>query len=64
MDWQKRQYCGKLTLSEAGNDVELSGWIDTIRDHGQVLFMHLRDVSGFVQIVFDPAVNKDIHAIG
>lgn len=64
MDWQKRVYSGKLTLSDAGKDVELSGWIDTIRDHGQVLFMHLRDVSGFVQIVFDPAVNKEIHAIG
>ncbi len=64
MDWKLRRYCGDLSVKNIGDTVQLSGWIDTIRDHGQVLFMHLRDVSGFVQIVFDPAVNKDIHAIG
>lgn len=64
MNWKNRSYCGKLSLSDAGKTVELSGWIDTIRDHGQVLFMHLRDVSGFVQIVFDPEANKDAHSIG
>jgi aspartyl-tRNA synthetase len=64
MDWKLRRYCGDLSVKNIGETVQLSGWIDTIRDHGQVLFMHLRDVTGFVQIVFDPAVNKDIHALG
>jgi len=64
MNWKNRAYSGKLTLADAGKTVELSGWIDTIRDHGQVLFMHLRDVSGFVQIVFDPVSNAATHAIG
>ncbi len=35
----------------------LMGWVDAIRDHGSLLFIHLRDVSGVVQVVFDPAVS-------
>ncbi len=64
MDWKNRSYSGKLSITDVGKTVELSGWIDTIRDHGQVLFMHLRDVTGFVQIVFDPVSKSATHAIG
>lgn len=55
MNWQERRYCGSITLSDVGNTIQLSGWIDTIRDHGKVLFMHIRDTTGFVQIVIDPS---------
>lgn len=49
-----RSYCGSLTLADAGREVHLAGWVDALRDHGEVLFMHLRDFTGVVQVVFSP----------
>jgi aspartyl-tRNA synthetase len=51
--WENRSYCGKLVADGAGKKVHLFGWVDAIRDHGQILFIHLRDISGIVQVVFD-----------
>jgi aspartyl-tRNA synthetase len=54
MDWRERTYCGDLRPSRAGESVLLMGWVDAIRDHGNLLFIHLRDVRGIVQVVLDP----------
>ena len=54
MEFHDRSPCGYLTLSDAGKEVTLSGWVDALRDHGEVLFIHLRDRSGIVQVVFTP----------
>ncbi|MDZ4163619.1 MAG: aspartate--tRNA ligase [Smithellaceae bacterium] len=51
-----RSPCGGLGVSEVGREVLLSGWVDALRDHGEVLFIHLRDRSGIVQVVFRPDV--------
>lgn len=59
MDWKKRTYCGSLGPSHAGKVVTLMGWVDAVRDHGNLLFIHLRDVGGIVQVVFDPAASPD-----
>jgi aspartyl-tRNA synthetase len=59
MEWKKRCYCGELTPSQAGTDVLLMGWVDAIRDHGNLLFIHLRDGSGIVQVVFDPGFSAE-----
>ena len=42
---------GQLRQEDIGKDVRLSGWVDTIRDHGGVKFLDLRDYSGITQIV-------------
>jgi aspartyl-tRNA synthetase len=54
MNFHERSYCGTLGLNQAGRNVVLAGWVDALRDHGEVLFIHLRDRTGIVQVVFDP----------
>jgi len=58
MSWKDRIYCGSITEDQVGQDVLLMGWVDAVRDHGQLLFSHIRDVSGMVQVVFDPRVDS------
>lgn len=44
--------CGDLTEKNVGQSVTLQGWADTIRDHGSLTFIDLRDRYGEVQLVF------------
>ena len=44
-------YCGKVDKSYVGKSVRLSGWINSIRNLGGLLFITLRDESGIVQLI-------------
>lgn len=55
--------CGTLTKADVGQEVTLSGWVQRYRDLGGVLFIDLRDRTGIVQIVFNPAFSKEAHEI-
>src|SRR5512137_3009868 len=56
MLFSQRVFCGQLTPDDVGRRVVLAGWVDAFRDHGGLLFVHLRDRSGIMQIVFSPEV--------
>ena len=45
--------CGELESKDSGKSVILNGWVNTVRLHGQVVFIDLRDRYGKTQIVFN-----------
>lgn len=59
----KDHECGKLNLANIDETVTLSGWVSCIRDLGGILFVELRDRSGFFQIVANPQINPQIHKV-
>ncbi len=55
------KYCGHIGLEDVGKDVLLAGWVYRRRDHGGLVFIDLRDVTGVVQVVFSPEISKTAH---
>jgi aspartyl-tRNA synthetase len=55
--------CGALRASDAGSTARLSGWVHRRRDHGQLIFLDLRDRHGITQVVIDKADDPDAHAV-
>jgi aspartyl-tRNA synthetase len=60
----KNTDCGKLSKENVGQTVILNGWVQGWRDFGGVLFIDLRDRSGIVQVVFNPAFSGQALELG
>ena len=57
----KSDFCGELRAKDLGRKVTLAGWVSTVRDLGGIIFVELRDKSGFFQFVADPAKNPSVY---
>ena len=55
--------CGQLRAADAGTDARLAGWVHRRRDHGQLIFLDVRDRHGITQVVIDrtdaPAAHEE-----
>lgn len=53
--------CGQLRKENVNQRVILSGWVNSYRDHGNLVFIDLRDREGVTQLVFNPQAQQDVH---
>jgi len=61
-DMRRTHHCWELGAADVDKEVVLMGWVHRRRDHGGVIFIDLRDREGITQVVFNPVVDKKIHA--
>ncbi|CAM3112659.1 aspartate--tRNA ligase [Filibacter tadaridae] len=60
---QRTHYCDDLTEQQIGETITLQGWVQKRRDLGGLIFVDVRDRSGIVQAVFNPAISSEALAI-
>ena len=61
---ERTHMCGALRAANAGEHVVLMGWVNRRRDHGNLIFLDVRDRSGIAQVVLDKELTPEGHAKG
>ena len=61
---ERTHMCGDLRAAHAGQQVVLMGWVNRRRDHGNLIFLDVRDRSGIAQVVLDKELTPDGHLKG
>jgi len=51
------------TIKKIGEEVLLKGWVNSVRAHGKIIFIDLRDVTGITQVVFTPKMDSNAYAL-
>jgi aspartyl-tRNA synthetase len=59
---KRTMMCGEVRPVHVGQTVVLQGWVHTVRDHGGLIFLDLRDRAGLVQVLVNPANAASAHA--
>ena len=59
---QRTHTCGELRDTNSGETITLMGWVNRRRDHGNLIFLDLRDRTGITQVVLDKEVSPIAHA--
>jgi aspartyl-tRNA synthetase len=59
---QRTHMCGQLRVEQDGAPVVLMGWVNRRRDHGNLIFLDVRDRTGITQVVLDKEVSSQAHA--
>lgn len=59
----RSHYCTDLSEADVGQEVVLTGWANSYRDHGGIIFIDLRDKSGLIQLTCDPEDNEQAHKV-
>ncbi|HLJ79352.1 MAG TPA: aspartate--tRNA ligase, partial [Acidobacteriaceae bacterium] len=59
---QRTNTCGELRAADAGKTVTLMGWVNRRRDHGNLIFLDVRDRYGITQVVLDKELTPQGHA--
>ena len=60
---RRTEYCGLLTEASVGQTVVANGWVNKRRDLGGLIFIHLRDREGIVQVVFNTEFSEEAFRI-
>ncbi|MDH5478459.1 MAG: OB-fold nucleic acid binding domain-containing protein, partial [Nitrospinota bacterium] len=61
--YHRTHKCGEISIKDVGNKVTLTGWVHRRRDHGGLVFMDLRDVSGIAQVALNPQIDNQAHEV-
>ncbi|MDY0232702.1 MAG: aspartate--tRNA ligase [Sulfurimonas sp.] len=59
----RTHYCTDLNEENVGQEVVLTGWANSYRDHGGIIFIDLRDKTGLIQLTCDPEDGSDAHKV-
>src|SRR6202789_2542880 len=59
---ERTHLCGQLRAEQDGQPVVLMGWVNRRRDHGNLIFLDVRDRTGITQVVLDKEASGDSHA--